>query len=319
MSSAGYHASTYAVRRIFACLWRQSACNIACPVLPRLEGKTVLVTGGNGGIGLETVRGLYQRGAHVLLGCRTESKGFEAAELITKSREGKGKSAEKNENVGSITVLGGLDLSNIKMVRESVKNIESKNIDVLICNAGIHPSEYGTSAQGHEITFATNVLGHYELIKTLRTAGRLQGSRIVILTGEIYVLSNESSLDFKWSGSSGAHQAYCRSKLGNLWLAMGVENRWKDLQVYSVHPGVVSTGLVHLFGGLGEWLKRQLFLTPTQGAQTSLRVATQDLKPGYYSNTCGRLILDASDSAVDKAKAEKMWKECEAASNAVSQ
>lgn len=97
-----------------------------------------------------------------------------------------------------------------------------------------------------------------------------------------------------------------------MWMRFELHKQYPSLQVYIVHPGVVSTGLA---GESGKWLKDYVFLSPEQGSQTALVVATAKEKElvngAYYHNTCGRMLLEEKDPAMDTLKWTKMWNLCE--------
>ena len=134
-----------------------------------------------------------------------------------------------------------------------------------------------------------------------------------MLTGDIYILSSACTPDFRWSGRLGGMRAYCRSKLGNLWIAGELVERSPSLEVRVVHPGVVATNLGGDVGALGHLFKRHLFISPELGAQMPLICATQpDLDSGgYWHNVHGRMRLAAEDPARDAASAAKLWETCE--------
>jgi NAD(P)-dependent dehydrogenase (short-subunit alcohol dehydrogenase family) len=135
----------------------------------------------------------------------------------------------------------------------------------------------------------------------------------VILTGDIYILASACTPDYSWRGPVGGMRAYCRSKLGNLWIASELGRRSPHLSVYVVHPGVVATNLGGEAGALGDRLKRLIMISPEQGAQMPLICATQDglENGGYYHNAFGRLRLPECDPARDAASAARLWEVCE--------
>lgn len=177
---------------------------------------------------------------------------------------------------------------------------------MMVANAGIWPKAYGVSVQGHEITFATNVLGHHALIRrTLNRSILALTARIILLTGDIYVLADACTPDFVYHNLRGCQQAYCRSKLGNLWMAGELAWRYPDLDVFTVHPGVVASGLE---GGTDDGPGPPTLPTEA-GAQTSLICATQPglVSSGYYHNTMGRVMLPKDDPAGDTQRAGEFW------------
>ncbi|MEN8159143.1 MAG: hypothetical protein ABFS41_03615, partial [Myxococcota bacterium] len=167
--------------------------------------------------------------------------------------------------------------------------------------------------QGHEIAFGVNVLAHFALREHLAAAGLLRATRVVILTGDIYVLASECTPEHRWSGPLGGMRAYCRSKLGNLWIGFELARRRPALTVAIVHPGVVATGLGGPAGAAGDWLKRRIMIPPELGAQAPLFCATQEVESGgYWHNVHGRMRLADDDPARDRGAAAALWERCEA-------
>jgi NAD(P)-dependent dehydrogenase (short-subunit alcohol dehydrogenase family) len=190
-------------------------------------------------------------------------------------------------------------------------------VDVLVENAGPWPQRYAQTRQGYEIAFGVNVLAHFVLRRELAAAGVLRSGRVVMLTGDIYILASMCTPDFRWSGPVGGVRAYCRSKLGNLWIGAELARRSPGLEVAVVHPGVVATNLGGDAGALGNRLKRRIMISPELGAQMPLFCATQPglESGGYWHNAHGRMRLAANDPARDTASAGKLWEICEALSS----
>jgi NAD(P)-dependent dehydrogenase (short-subunit alcohol dehydrogenase family) len=165
-----------------------------------------------------------------------------------------------------------------------------------------------------EIAFGVNVLAHFALRERLRAAGLLQSARVVILTGDIYVLAaTECTPRQRWAGPLGGMRAYCRSKLGNLWIGFELARRMPELTVAVVHPGVVATHLGGDFGGVGAWLRRRIMIPPALGAETPLYCATQPVESGsYWHNVHGRMRLAPDDPASDAEAARRLFDRCAA-------
>lgn len=270
-----------------------------CPALPRLEGKLALVTGGNAGIGFEISKGLVERGAEVVIAARNTST-CEAACTQLRGHGGRCHSQR-------------LDLADLDSVVHACEALErefaGRRFDVLVANAGLWPQEHRVSAQGHEAAFATNVLGHHLLIRRMFERELLRAdARVVILTGDIYILVDACMPDFRFEGSRGGQAAYCRSKLGNLWMAAELGRRYPSACIVAAHPGVVASELGGRAGRFGQAMKRAMLISTEQGAQTPLFAATQDVQRGaYYHNTMGRMELAASDPACNREGAEQLW------------
>ncbi|CAG0954820.1 hypothetical protein MYXO_00422 [Myxococcaceae bacterium] len=271
-------------------VWRQASRNPRCPATPRLDGRTALVTGGGRGIGVETTRGLIARGA----------------EVISASR--------KPHDLSLPARHLPLDLADLGAVARSVDSLASlldgRRLDLLVANAGLWPTRFARSAQGHEIAFATNALGHHALIRGLQARDLLaSGARVVIVTGDIYVMARECTPDFAYRTALGGQLAYCRSKLANLWQMRELAARHPELCVVAVHPGVVASELGGASRGVGGTVKRALLLSTEAGAQTPLFCATQPgIRSGaYYHNALGRVELASDDPAADSSRAAAFW------------
>ena len=300
--------------RMYRALWRQSQYITQCPLEPKLNGKVALVTGGNGAIGFHTALGLARRGSRVVLTCRSKSRCVEASKKIKAEVEG--------AKVDTVV----LDLADLASVESGVRQISAlvKGVHVAVANAGVLPGSYSVSKQGHEIAYAVNNLGHQLLLQRLVERGLLRkASRIVVVTGDIYVLADDCSSSFQYNSTFGGVKAYARSKLGNLWQMKHMAEEYSGIHVYAVHPGVVdafgsdSAGLARevetVIPGISFGMMRYIALNGHDGAQTTLLIATRDtaeLEDGaYYHNTMGKLVLHRKDRVSDWDKSEVFWKE----------
>ena len=292
------------VRRLFGCYFGQKEPVRMCPDLPLLEGKTALVTGPTSGIGRETVAGLLARGAHVVLAGRSCKKLLGLIQGLAKD----GFDADRLTPV--ICDLADLD-SVALAVQEINKIFRRKPLHILVENAGIMPTKYDETLQGHEISFGTNVLGHFALRAGLLRGCLSEKARVIVLTGDIYVFSQSCSADFRWHTPLGGLKAYHRSKLGNFWVARELQRRYPRLNVFIVHPGVVATNLGPS-GAVSRAIKKHLLIDPVAGAQTSLICATQpDLAHGsYYHNVHGEVELTNADPAMNDWEARQFWNAC---------
>lgn len=296
--------------RLMRSIWRQGAHTPLCPETPRLDGKRALVTGGNAGIGLAISRGLARRGAEVFIAARNGVTCAEACTAIA---------AETGATLHHVP----LDLSDLDSVIAACVRVKElvgdRPLDIVVANAGVLPKVYRPSAQGHEIAFATNTLGHHVLVRRLLDDAVVRDGRVVVLTGDIYIRTSECTSDFTYDGAGGGGLAYSRSKLGNIWFASELQRRYPALLACAVHPGVIASDLGgKTAAGIGAWLKEKIMLDVERGAQTPLWCATQpEVQRGaVYHNTMGRLTLSDADPAASAQKASQLWARLEELSSA---
>lgn len=289
------------LKRIFSWTWRQKSKTPICPTTPLLQNKIVVMTGGTKGIGLETLKGLIQREAEVIILSRDK----EAGEKLVNQFKGKVHFIE-------------LDLADMKSLSLAVNTLKTvlsgRKIDILINNAGIALREpYRETEQGYELTFAVNTLGHHILFKECHVRNLLcKNAQIIALTGDIYTLAKGCSAYYKYEGNSGV-QAYCRSKLGVMWWAYECSRLYKEYKINIVHPGVVPLGLGANEKSFFTRILSSLLLCPKTGAQMTLICATQEnINSGeYYHNTLGRAILPKNDIALNRKLSRNFWGELE--------
>ncbi len=301
-------------RMMFSMLGQGRGTQI-CPDTPRLDGRLALVTGGTGGIGAEIVKGLGARGAEVIVAARGQSgSGW---------GEPDAQCARWSEETGAAIHFLPMDLGEMASVAAAVQSVQARwpgrPVDILCANAGLSPVGHRMSADGYEIAFAVNCLGHHILVRALMAAQQLaSGARIVGTTGDIYFTAQTCTKDYvQWGGSV---QAYARSKLGNLWQFGELAWRHPEYRTISIHPGVVATGLIGGAGGLTGAVKALMFLPPDLGAQASLIAATQDLPNGaYFHNIHGLIDLPEGDPAADTARAAAFWEDLETLARPVLQ
>lgn len=258
------------------------------------EGRFAIVTGGNAGIGVETVRLLCKAGFTVILA----SRNIERGELVRKE-------LEDEEGHSLLIKVMQLDLADLHSVAKFVSNVaaelKGKKLSILVHNGGVYEIPYGKSKQGHELQFATNHLGPFLLSKLLLPHLDSPGGRIVYVNAELHTLAKDASPDFKYSDAGT--QAYCRSKLAQIWGAYELQRRRPDLIVPVLHPGVVKTRMTDNVPSL---IRRWLFLTAAEGAQTTIYCCLHPDVQGlrYYHNSLG--LLPSSRVSYDKEKAAAM-------------
>ena len=199
-----------------------------------LSGKTVLITGGTSGLGAETARAMATRGAEVTITARTEARGQSTVDQIRKS-------------TGKTISVETLELGSTKSIRAFAERINSRDrkIDLLINNAGIMACPEGTTEDGFELQFGTNHLGHF-LMTCLIAPSLNDGGRVVVLSSAAHQMSDVmfDDIDMKKSGYE-KWKSYGQSKTANALFGVELNKRLaaRNIEVFSVHPGVIGTGL----------------------------------------------------------------------------
>ncbi|XP_041850552.1 dehydrogenase/reductase SDR family member 13-like [Melanotaenia boesemani] len=281
-----------------------------CSSSVKLEGKTVIVTGSNTGIGKSTALELAKRGARVVLACRSRERAEAAAFDI------------RRESGNNQVVFMELDLSSLKSVRRFAETFlrTEPRLDILINNAGVIGP--GRTEDGFGMVFGVNHLGHFLLTNLLlERLKQCSPSRVVTVSALLHRLGNINFplLDSRKDLVSGestwcSFQAYCNSKLCNVLFTRELANRLEGSGVtcYTLHPGVIHTEMGR---NMSWWLQlfltpisKLLFLDPEGGAQTTLHCALQEgIEPlsGRYFSSCALQQVGAKGR--DDALAKKLW------------
>ncbi|KAJ4431260.1 hypothetical protein ANN_19857 [Periplaneta americana] len=275
----------------------------------RLDGKTVIVTGANTGIGKETARDLARRGAKVILACRDLKKAEEARDEIIAS-------------TGNINVkVQHLDLSSLSSVRQFAEHINKTELrlDVLINNAGAAGMNHKLTRDNLSIGMQVNHFGPFLL--TCLLVGLLKKSapsRIVMVSSILHKYANfdiDNLNSEKWFGST---QVYNCSKLANILVANELARRLKGTGVTanSLHPGTVITDVwrrasritkAFVFGILKFYVKDSV-----EGAQTTIHLAVSE----EVEKVSGKYFVDCKEAkpsklALDEGLAKKLWEKSE--------
>jgi NAD(P)-dependent dehydrogenase (short-subunit alcohol dehydrogenase family) len=272
-----------------------------------MSGKTVVVTGCNSGIGLETMRVLALRGAHVIGTARTLERGQEAVASI----QGK----------ATPVVLELSDFDSVVACANAIRALNTP-IDALICNAGVLLTEL-QQVRGMETQFVVNHLGHFILVNRLldRVVAAPQG-RVVVVGSMAHAQVPPGGIQFdNLSGQGWERQAYGHSKLANGLFSLELSKRLADTRATSnsLHPGVVATNIMRNMnftpppgggggnrgGGGGGGFS---FESPAQGAATSCYLASNPALArvtGLYFVDCNP--AEQSDLQKDPALAARLW------------
>ncbi|HEY1988471.1 MAG TPA: SDR family oxidoreductase [Acidimicrobiales bacterium] len=273
-----------------------------------MTGKTVIVTGGNSGIGKATAVALARAGARVIITARDPARGNQAVEDI---RQASG---------SQLVELAVFDLGDLASVRAGAAELLERcpRIDVLINNAGLVLTDRAETVDGYEATFAINHLGPFLLTELL--TDRLVGSapsRVVNVASTAH-RSARRGLDFDdlqaRQGYKGM-QVYGSSKLANILFTTELASRLsgKGVTANSVHPGTVATGYgrdgdTRGFLAFGLKVIKPFVLTPEKGAKTSVYLASSEDVAGvtgkYFVKCKAR---KPSVAAQDEAAARRLW------------
>ena len=220
--------SVYFVRKYFG--------GAVCTSKARLDGKTAIITGANTGIGLETAVDFAERNGRVILACRSKERGEAAIEQV-KRRSG-------NNNV----VFMQLDLASLDSVRNFATSVLDKeaHIDILVNNAGIMACPYMKTADGFEMQFGVNHLGHFLLTNLL--LDRLKqapAARIVNVSALAYKIGKINFDDLNSTQRYSSLAAYSQTKLANILFTRSLAKRLEGTRVTvnALHPGVIRTEL----------------------------------------------------------------------------
>ncbi|HAR31582.1 MAG TPA: short-chain dehydrogenase [Gammaproteobacteria bacterium] len=265
-----------------------------------MQGRTVVITGGNSGIGLVAARELARQGAALVLACRDTDKTAAALESI-------------NAVAATPAINVPVDLASLESVRRLAAELLARcpRIDVLINNAGLFPSSQERTADGFEMQFGVNHLSHFLLTALLRD--RLvatKDARVVTVSSMLHKRGRMDFESFRGVPKYSANAAYAQSKLANVLFALALARRLEGTGVTSnvLHPGGVATDITRDL----PWLVRKLigfvFISPEMGAKTTLMLATDPALAGVsgvYFDQCKR--ADVAALANDTALQDRLW------------
>jgi NAD(P)-dependent dehydrogenase (short-subunit alcohol dehydrogenase family) len=286
-----------------------------------LTGKSVIVTGGYSGIGIETVRALVGVGATVTVPARRP----DAAKTELAALDGD-------------IEIASMDLADLASVRKFADDYVAtgRSLDILINNAGIMACPLRRVGPGWESQFGVNHLGHMALAQGLLPALQKAGSaRLVALSSTAHIRGDVNWDDPNYDTSEyDKWGAYAQAKSANALFALGADRRWDQYGVtaFGVHPGGIFTPLqrhlsVEEMAAMG-WMNpdgtipdaiQAMFKTPEQGASTATWAATSaqlDGRGGEYCENCDIAQLAGPDSQrweharawiCDEAKADRLW------------
>ncbi|KAH8386521.1 hypothetical protein KR093_001037, partial [Drosophila rubida] len=278
----------------------------------RIDGKVVIVTGCNTGIGKETVLELARRGAKIYMACRDPAR-CEAARIEIIDRT-------QNQQLFNRS----LDLGSLESVRNFVARFktEETRLDLLVNNAGIMACPRSLTADGYEQQFGVNHLGHFLLTNLLLDRlKQASPSRIVVVSSAAHLFGKINREDLMSERNYGKFfGAYSQSKLANILFTRKLSQllQGTGVTVNCCHPGVVRTELNRHFVAPG-WVKSCIqtlalyfMKSPSAGAQTSLRLALdpslESCSGDYYSDS---MRFPLVPWARNMETADWLWRESE--------
>ena len=276
-----------------------------------IEGRNVLITGGNSGIGKATATELSRRGATVTITSRDRDRGERAAAQISE------------ETAAEVDVIE-LELSEPPSVRSAALDYldRHEHLDVLINNAGGIFGSRTLTSHGDELTFATNHLGPFALTKLLMP-GLLtpETSRVINVGSSGHGFAKEGIRfdDITFASKYSSTAAYGQSKLANILHARELDRRHRSqgVHAYAVHPGLVKTRIGRdgdsLLTTIVWGLRSPWLLSPEEGADTIVWLACEPVAPepygGYFEK---RAEARSARKARDNEEAERLWEFSEA-------
>jgi NAD(P)-dependent dehydrogenase (short-subunit alcohol dehydrogenase family) len=274
--------------------------------LPSQAGRTIVVTGANSGIGLVAARELARSGANVVLAVRNAAKGEAAAAQI-----------------GHGAQVRPLDLASLESVRAFAAAWEGP-LDVLVNNAGVMATPETRTADGFELQFGTNHLGHFALTGLL--LDRIT-DRVVTVSSGAHRIGKIHLDDLNWEKGYKRWPAYGQSKLANLLFTFELQRRLaaagSPVRALAAHPGYASTNLQFHTASIQDKLmgvmNHVLAQSADMGALPTLFAATQDLPGGSYVGPDGigeqrghPKLVGCTAAARDEAVAAQLWERSEA-------
>jgi NAD(P)-dependent dehydrogenase (short-subunit alcohol dehydrogenase family) len=282
-------------------------------------GRVFVITGANSGLGLEATKVLAQRGATIVMACRTVEKAEAVAAPIRTAAP-----------QATLKVMA-LDLSSLESVARFSAALAARQprVDVLMNNAGVMALPYRKTADGFEMQFGTNHLGHYALtakvLPLLEASGR---ARVVTVSSMAHQMGTIRFEDLQWEKGYSKWPAYGQSKLANLLFTYELE-RWlrrtgKSTIAVAAHPGYSATNLQAVgpqmeqssMGSLFMKLGNSVFAQSAEmGALPQVYAAVHpDVKGGQYIGPDGLMemsgfpkVVDSNAKSKDEAVAAKLW------------
>lgn len=270
--------------------------------IPRMDGRTVVITGAAGGIGLATARGFARAGAYVVLAVRNMQRGREAAAVV-----------------GGSTEVRYLDLADLASIRDFAVSWQG-HLDILVNNAGVAMVPASTTKDGFETQFGTNHLGHFALTNLLLPHIT---DRVVTLASATHRAGTIHFDDLHLTRGYGPAKAYSQSKLANLLFTLELQRKLEragsPVRALACHPGYTASNLgtqgrPRVVGAVVRGVGKAFAQTNAKGALPTLYAATQDLPGASYVGPDGYTeihgyptLVGRSAEASDPHRARRLW------------
>ncbi|MDP5272544.1 SDR family oxidoreductase [Chengkuizengella axinellae] len=270
-----------------------------------MNGKIVLITGANAGMGLATTIEIAKKGATVIMMCRNKQRGEEALKTAI-------------EQSGSTNIKMMIcDLGSLESIHSFINQFKEKynHLDILINNAGVMTLKREVTRDGFEMQLGVNHLGHFLLTNLLiALLKNAEEARIINVSSGAHKVGKIHFQDPFLTKRFGLMKGYAQSKLANILFTKELSRKLKNtnITVNALHPGAVATSIgVNRKTGFGKSfmkLMKLFFLSPEEGASTAIYLATNDevrhITGEYFYK---KKISLVSKAALDGDLSKRLW------------
>lgn len=271
--------------------------------------KVAIITGADGGMGLEETRAVAQAGYHTIMACYSPRLATPKCKQLIE------------ETGNSHIEVIGLDLANLQSVRQFAEEIKERfsEVSLLMNNAGTMETGRHLTVDGLERTVSVNYVGPYLLTRLLVPMMK-SGARIVNMASCVYMLGQLDFPDFFEKGRKGSFwriPVYSNTKLAITLFTLSLAKMVKEkgITVNAVDPGVVNTGIIRMqmfFDPITDLVFRPLIRTPRQGADTAIHMLLDKKAEGQTGTfNRSRKIIHLGKKYTNHKQMEELWKQTE--------